>query len=94
MAVFTEVTAEQAQALLGELKLGELRELRGIEGGIENTNYFATTSAGRVRPHTVRAADASEQLPFYLHLMKHLAQRGIPVPDPAPDRKTATSCTP
>ena len=46
MAVFTEVTAEQAQALLGELKLGELRELRGIEGGIENTNYFATTSEG------------------------------------------------
>jgi homoserine kinase type II len=44
MAVFTEVTAEQAQALLGELELGELRELRGIEGGIENTNYFATTS--------------------------------------------------
>ena len=26
-----------------------------------------------------------EQLPFYLHLMKHLAQRGIPVPDPQPD---------
>jgi homoserine kinase type II len=23
-----------------------------------------------------------EQLPFYLYLMKHLAQRGIPVPDP------------
>ena len=28
-----------------------------------------------------------EQLPFYLHLMKHLAQRGIPVPDPAVDKK-------
>jgi homoserine kinase type II len=26
-----------------------------------------------------------EQLPFYLYLMKHLAQRGIPVPDPQPD---------
>jgi homoserine kinase type II len=24
----------------------------------------------------------AEQLPFYLHLMKHLALRGIPVPDP------------
>jgi homoserine kinase type II len=26
-----------------------------------------------------------EQLPFYLHLMKHLAGKGIPVPDPAAD---------
>jgi homoserine kinase type II len=34
-----------------------------------------------------------EQLPFYLHLMKHLAQHGIPVPDPAADPRTATSCT-
>ena len=25
---------------------------------------------------------ASEQLPYYLHLMKHLAERGIPVPEP------------
>lgn len=26
-----------------------------------------------------------EQLPFYLHLMKHLAARGMPVPDPVAD---------
>ncbi|MGE0332837.1 MAG: phosphotransferase, partial [Ramlibacter sp.] len=85
MAVFTEVTAEQAQALLGELKLGELRELRGIEGGIENTNYFATTSEGEY-VLTLFERLSFEQLPFYLHLMKHLAQRGIPVPDPAANR--------
>lgn len=85
MAVFTEVTAEQAQALLGELKLGELRELRGIEGGIENTNYFATTSEGEY-VLTLFERLTFEQLPFYLHLMKHLAQRGIPVPDPAANR--------
>ena len=82
MAVFTEVNAEQAQALLGELDLGELRELRGIEGGIENTNYFATTSEGEF-VLTLFERLTFEQLPFYLHLMKHLAQRGIPVPDPA-----------
>lgn len=85
MAVFTEVSAEQAQALLGELKLGELRELRGIEGGIENTNYFATTSEGEY-VLTLFERLTFEQLPFYLHLMKHLAQRGIPVPDPAANR--------
>ena len=81
MAVFTEVTAEAAQTLLSELKLGQLRELRGIQGGIENTNYFATTSEGEY-VLTLFERLTFEQLPFYLHLMKHLALRGIPVPDP------------
>jgi len=85
MAVFTEVPADAAQALMGELNLGELRELRGIEGGIENTNYFATTSQGEY-VLTLFERLTAEQLPFYLYLMKHLAQRGIPVPDPQADR--------
>ncbi|HVR54206.1 MAG TPA: homoserine kinase, partial [Pseudorhodoferax sp.] len=34
MAVFTEVTEHDAQALLNTLGLGELRSLRGIQGGI------------------------------------------------------------
>lgn len=67
------------------LSLGELTELRGIEGGIENTNYFATTDIGAY-VLTLFERLTFEQLPFYLHLMKHLAQRGIPVPDPAADR--------
>jgi homoserine kinase type II len=82
MAVFTEVTPEEAQRLLSELNLGQLDELRGIEGGIENTNYFATTDQGRY-VLTLFERLSFEQLPFYLHLMKHLAQHGIPVPDPA-----------
>ncbi|MBX3657631.1 MAG: homoserine kinase [Ramlibacter sp.] len=85
MAVFTDVSAGQAQALLNELNLGELRELRGIEGGIENTNYFAFTSEGDY-VLTLFERLGFDQLPFYLHLMKHLAQRGIPVPDPAANR--------
>ena len=82
MAVFTEVTPDEAQRLLSELHLGQLSELRGIEGGIENTNYFATTSAG---PWVMTLFErlSFEQLPFYLYLMKHLARHGIPVPDPA-----------
>lgn len=82
MAVFTQVTFEEAQGLMNALNLGELRELRGIEGGIENTNYFATTRDGAwVLTLFERLTHA--QLPFYLYLMKHLARRGIPVPDPA-----------
>jgi homoserine kinase type II len=85
VAVFTEVSAEEAGALLHALQLGPLLDLRGIQGGIENTNYFATTDQGEW-VLTVFERLRFEQLPFYLHLMKHLAHRGIPVPDPAADR--------
>ncbi len=35
-----------------------------------------------------------EQLPFYLHLMKHLAQHGIPVPEPQALPSSATADNP
>ena len=87
MAVFTEVTESAAQELLSQLSLGELVELKGIQGGIENTNYFLTSSTG-THVLTLFERLTHEQLPFYLYLMKHLAQGGIPVPDPVSDPKT------
>jgi homoserine kinase type II len=85
MAVFTEVTETQANDLMQSLNLGTLTALRGIEGGIENTNYFASTNQGEY-VLTLFERLTHEQLPFYLYLMKHLAGRGIPVPDPAANR--------
>ena len=89
MAVFTEVSDDEARALMRALGLGELRELRGIQGGIENTNYFATCERdGEAHEYVLTLFErlGFEQLPFYLHLMKHLARRGIPVPDPQADK--------
>ncbi len=85
MAVFTEVSADAAGEFLRDLGLGDLVELQGIQGGIENTNYFVTsTHEGQTRQWVLTLFErlSFEQLPFYLYLMKHLAQRGIPVPDP------------
>ncbi|MDP9605658.1 UNVERIFIED_ORG: homoserine kinase type II [Variovorax paradoxus] len=81
MAVFTEVGFGEADALVQSLGLGPLRELRGIEGGIENTNYFATTESGEF-VLTLFERLSAEQLPYYLCLMKHLAGAGLPVPAP------------
>ena len=85
MAVFTPVSEEQAALLMSQLGLGELTDLRGIEGGIENTNYFTTTDLGDY-VLTLFERLNHEQLPFYLYLMKHLAEKGIPVPNPAANR--------
>jgi homoserine kinase type II len=81
MAVFTEVSFDEAAEFLHRLGLGELSSLKGCAGGIENTNYFADTDHGQW-VLTLFERLSFEQLPFYLHLMKHLAERGIPVPDP------------
>jgi len=85
MAVFTEVSPTEASDLLRRLQLGSLTALRGIEGGIENTNYFLTSDQGEY-VLTLFERLSAEQLPFYLHLMKHLAHAGIPVPDPQADQ--------
>lgn len=81
MAVYTEVSFDEAAPLLHSLGLGQLQTLDACSGGIENTNYFADTDQGRY-VLTLFERLGFEQLPFYLHLMKHLAQRGIPVPEP------------
>ena len=90
MAVFTEVSPSEAAALLQRLNLGELTQLTGIAGGIENTNYFVSAELdGQPQDYVLTLFErlSFEQLPFYLHLMKHLADKGIPVPAPAADSK-------
>ena len=84
MAVYTDVGFDEADALVQRLGLGALREFEGIRGGIENTNYFATTDQGAY-VLTLFERLGREQLPYYLCLMKHLAARGIPVPAPIAD---------
>ena len=86
MAVYTEVTPDEAQTLAHALQLGSVQSLQGIQGGIENTNYFLTTDQGEY-VLTLFERLSPEQLPFYLYLMKHLASQGIPVPDPVADRQ-------
>ena len=84
MAVYTEITPTEAQDLLHRLDLGNVTSLEGCAGGIENTNYFVTTDKNDY-VLTVFERLSFEQLPYYLHLMQHLAKQRIPVPDPAPD---------
>ncbi len=88
MAVYTEVSFAEAAALVARLGVGELTALVAIKSGIENTNYFAHTTQGRY-VLTLFERLTHTQLPFYLHLMKHLAERGIPVPGPKADASGA-----
>ena len=81
MAVYTPITAQQAQTLLDDLALGQLIRLQGIQGGIENTNYFVDSERGSF-VLTLFERLTHAQLPFYLELMRHLAEKGVAVPAP------------
>jgi homoserine kinase type II len=88
MAVFTPVSEGSLRQLLGRFDLGELVAFEGIASGIENTNYFVDTTAGRYVLTLFEKLTAA-QLPFYLELMRHLADRGIACPRPMADRSGA-----
>jgi len=85
MAVYTEVSFDEASTFLLSLGLGTLVRMEGCAGGIENTNYFVTTDRNTY-VLTLFERLTAEQLPFYLRLMKHLASFGIAVPNPASNR--------
>jgi homoserine kinase type II len=89
MAVFTEVSRDEVSAFVARLAVGRLTGLRGIQAGIENSNFFVDTvdDKGTTRHWVLTLFErlTFEQLPFYLELMRHLAQHGIPVPMPQAD---------
>jgi len=84
MSVFTKVTPEELSLWLRRYTLGALVELKGIAEGIENTNYFVTTSKGRYVLTLFERLGAGD-LPYYVNLMAHLARKGIPCPAPIAD---------
>lgn len=85
MAVYTKVEPEELAVFLGEYRLGELVGFQGIGEGIENTNYFVTTTRGEY-VLTLFESIGFEDLPYYLDLMAFLAEHGVQSAHPLPDR--------
>jgi homoserine kinase type II len=84
LSVYTTVSEAELRDWLRQYSVGALLECEPVAAGIENSNYFVTTTQGRFVLTLFERLPAGE-LPFYLDLMGHLARHGIPCPAPIAD---------
>lgn len=86
MAVYTDVAAEDLASFLVAYDLGELLAYKGIAEGVENSNFLLHTSTGYFILTLYEKRVAPRDLPFFLGLMEHLADRGLNCPQPVKNR--------
>ena len=86
MAVYTEVTDKALAQFLSRYELGKVLSLKGIAGGVENTNYLLHVEAGSYILTLYEKRVATKDLPFFIGLMDHLSKAGFPCPQPIRDR--------
>lgn len=84
MSVYTRIDKAELEQFLAEYSVGTLVAYQGISAGIENTNYFVTTTQGSFVLTLFECLQASE-LPYFLELMAFLAEHGIPSAHPIAD---------
>jgi homoserine kinase type II len=87
MAVFTPVSLAQLQEWFAQFQLGSATAIHGIASGIENTNFFVDTNKGTRYVLTLFERLSSEELPFYLNMMGHMAANHVACPNPLANRQ-------
>ena len=86
MAVYTEVSFEELERLLEQYDIGQPLSFKGIAEGIENSNFYLQTDRGAFILTLYEKRVNPDDLPFFLGLMEHLAERGIHCPLPVKTR--------
>lgn len=82
MAVYTEITDDDLTTFLAAYDIGHVVSLKGIAEGVENSNYLLQTDRAHYILTIYEKRVAEGDLPFFLGLMDHLADRTFPCPTP------------
>ncbi len=86
MAVYTHVPTEALASYIGRYGIDGLVSAKGIAEGVENSNYLLDTTAGRFFLTLYEKRVDAGDLPFFIALLDHLSDAGLPVPRILPDR--------
>ncbi len=89
MAVYTDITEAELGAFLEQYDVGALQSYRGIAEGVENSNFMVHTTTGQYILTLYEKRVNRDDLPFFLGLMQHLAERGVSCPLPVHRRDGA-----
>ncbi|HWY61665.1 MAG TPA: homoserine kinase [Rhizomicrobium sp.] len=86
MAVYTDVSFEDLEALLAGYDIGVPLTFKGIAEGVENSNFYLQTDRGAFILTLYEKRVKRDDLPFFLGLMEHLAAHGLSCPQPVRDK--------
>ena len=86
MSVYTSITKQELNFFLTDYELGDLIEFKGIEEGIENTNFRLKTTHGDYILTLFEKYNKSE-LAFFVNLLQYLQQKSIVCPQPKVNQK-------
>ena len=76
MSVFTPITTDEARAFIAPYRVGDIIDFQNIAAGVENSNFFVTTTEGRY-VLTIFEKIPRKDLDFYMGLMSHLHANGV-----------------
>jgi len=82
MAVYTEVPDDALAAFVADYDIGDVTACKGIAEGVENSNFLLYTTRGRYILTLYEKRVKPSDLPFFIALMRHLGQKGLPCPRP------------
>ena len=82
MAVYTKLNRLNIEEILSNYSIGLLKEFKGIEEGIENTNYFLLAGDKKYILTIYEKRVKKEDLPFFSNLMTGLNKAGFKCPVP------------
>jgi homoserine kinase type II len=84
MAVYTDIDDAALALFLADYALGQPLAFKGIAEGVENSNFLLETTTGRYILTVFEKRVNTADLPFFMGMMSHLAEKGFPAPLPVP----------
>ena len=90
MAVYTKLKKENIEEILSNYTIGRLEEYKGIEDGIENTNYFLLVGNKKYILTIYERRVKEKDLPFFSDLMTGLNKENFKCPVPIINKNNKT----